>query len=565
MSFEKKISLLPQVYQFLFFTILSLIVFIPTATTGFTFDYVGWAEHYKNGTYAEAINSFGYNGLHPVLHITSLTLTKLFGIKSAYWYLFMSFLHGANAFMFFKFLSYLLKRFKIDGALTASLFVSVLFLIHPYNIEPVVWRACVHYLISFFCIISSLYFISRYFEEEHLKHYVFAILLYVIALFSLEISYATGILWFFVALTLNYLTLSYKYSFLRIVFQFLIVPFSFLGAYLLLTYLKIGSAIGHYGAEEHLEFQFLQIVNNAFDYLTKHLLFARDFKFYDKIYYQKITSDLGLTFIVLITGLLIFLVLTKVRSLSIKLSAIFLILFGIALSPIVNLYFYNLLLSQNDRYGYLASPFIITSFVLIFWHFKNRLKWIPLLTYFSISCYCFINLVIAWNQSEVVFNGLLKNFNYHDKKEVILLNVPDNYKGIFLFRVHNHDVSAINEALDVLYDNKYDGKLRRVAEYSMLRPVEKVAIRSDTTNHINVIFSDWGSWWIKNGYGALPYENDRFAFSFDRMSYDIQIKGELNPDETVILYSEGDQWKEVDINAVKSNIPTKLNDNEGVY
>lgn len=564
MFFKKESEIRSQLYLFLLLIAISLLAFLPSAKAGFTYDFLGWARQYQNGTFLDAINSFGYKGLHPVLHLTSMTLTKLFGVESVLWYVFMSIFHGLNAFVLFKFLRLFFNQFNVQKTFQASAVVSILFIIHPYNIEPVVWRACMHYLIAFFCVISSLYFITSYFDSRNFKHYLLALLFYTTALFSLEISYITSLLWLSLSLPLNFLSAKTRpFSLWKILLLFFLVPISFLGFYLFLTYIKIGHAIGHYGAEKHLEFDFFIIVNNALDYLLKHLFFARDFKLYYTPVYHIISSKLGLSAIVSVVLLSLTFILFKLKNIYLKLSAIALILFGIALLPIVNLFYVKLLFSENDRYGYLASPFIITFLVLLFWQFKSRLKWIPLLVYFTISAYCFGNLIFKWQESEKIYNGLVDSFDYFHKKEVILLNLPDNYNGIFMFK---RGAPQLKTALEVLNKTTFTDSLISVAEYSMLRPNEKFAIRSDTVNHINVTFGQWGSWWMKNALGAVDYENERLKFSLDRgMSYNLEIKGALNADETIILYQEGKQWKTVDIRAVKSSEPVKINKNEGVY
>jgi hypothetical protein len=53
--------------------------------------------------------------------------------------------------------------------------------------------------------------------------------------------------------------------------------------------------------------------------------------------------------------------------------------------------------------------------------------------------------------------GLLNNFHWYDKDEVIILNIPDNYRGLYMFRIY-HQPSGLKEGLDLIRKEPYTGK-----------------------------------------------------------------------------------------------------------
>ncbi|MEX0811185.1 MAG: hypothetical protein WD048_03140 [Chitinophagales bacterium] len=559
---------LPDYAYLIFFILLSAIVFLPSIPSGFVFDFIGWAWLYQQGTFLDALNSFEYKGIHPVLHAFSYSFFKLFGFDGFAWYLVTSVLHGLNAFVLFKFLKYLLFNFEITTPVFLAAVISVLFILHPYNVEPVVWKACLHYLLSFFTIVLSLYLISVNVVENSTKHYWIGILLFATALFTLEISFITPLLWFLTAALINTrLSSENKKSFLSLGIRMLLIPAFFFVGYLSLTYLKLGSAIGHYGADKHLNFDFYKILLNAYSYFVKHLLFARNFNFYNKPAYELLSQPFVL---LVITGFLIFLLLAalyyfKKIPRNILLSLHFAVLFFVSLLPVLNLFFYHLLLSENDRYGYLASPFIIASFVLLFINIRSYLKWIPVLLYFMLSVYFFSITIDAWHKSGIITRALVNDFSFYDKEEIIFLNTPDNYMGAIILRAVNSDQSMFNLSLETMRGKKFEGKIWEVAQYSMVDSENKFAIQSDSSNHLSITFSKWGSWWMKNAHGAVSYETERYKMVLnDVVSYDLYIKGELN-ENTAVLYHDGNKWKELSIDSIKSNKAVKLNNYKGVY
>jgi hypothetical protein len=87
-----------------------------------------------------------------------------------------------------------------------------------------------------------------------------------------------------------------------------------------------------------------------------------------------------------------------------------------------------MLLSENDRYGYIPSMFFFMGFSLLLFRFPPDLFFagarIPV---------NFIGLLIyttsVWTSANKVYEGLISDFRWYGKKQVYILNIPDNYQG----------------------------------------------------------------------------------------------------------------------------------------
>jgi hypothetical protein len=65
--------------------------------------------------------------------------------------------------------------------------------------------------------------------------------------------------------------------------------------------------------------------------------------------------------------------------------------------------------------------------------------------------------------------------------------------------------------------------------------------------HLKVTLNQWGTWWWYRGRGLQEYENEYFALHYhdDGLSYILTLK--QRPPGMVLLYSQGMQWREVDM------------------
>ena len=91
-----------------------------------------------------------------------------------------------------------------------------------------------------------------------------------------------------------------------------------------------------------------------------------------------------------------------------------------------------LLLVENDRLGYLSFMFIFGIIVLLFSKFRFKFFIISAAILITVNLFFTLKTTHYWKRSTQIYNAYLENFDSYTSKNVYLLGVPDNYKGIWI-------------------------------------------------------------------------------------------------------------------------------------
>lgn len=158
-----------SIIVFIFFSFITLLLYFPTAKSGFVTDFTGWQKSYEQGSFKDIINCFGYNGLHQFLHLIFYSLFRFLGTDNPNWYVLFSLFHASIAYSIFKVFSIIFEDFKLKRANITALFAAVLFLVNPYQTEVLVWRVCVHYIIMAFCFVGSIWYLHQWLKVQSSK------------------------------------------------------------------------------------------------------------------------------------------------------------------------------------------------------------------------------------------------------------------------------------------------------------------------------------------------------------------------------------------------------------
>ena len=529
-----------------FFLILaiSLVSFLPSIGAGFVYDYLGWQKEYEQGTFADIINCFGYKGNHQFLHFVFYSFYKIFNIAGLPWYLFFTSLHAVNGYLLYRFMLQLSDYWKVNIPQIIALGATFIFLLHPYSVEPVVWRVCVHYLISMMQVMLVLILYLSYLQTGNRQHLYIGGLIYLVSLFTLEVSFITPVVLGLAGL-LIWWTGENKRSIFKSTFYYGGMLFGLLGGYLLLNKITLGNVVGHYGAQVHLRLDFLTMAATEFKYLVKHLFFARLYSYNAKgLLFDKILSMPAVTFF--ITTLIIsisVLYFIKIKKLHPKWHLAF---FGLMASilfvmPVSNIYFFHLHYGMNDRYSYIPIAFLVISVAALAAYGKKWISYSILALLLLISIYWQQRILSYWNQSTQVLQALKEKFIWHDAPYVFILNSPDNFHGTVMASILD-EPSGIDELLDYQTARPYNGKMFDVFQYNMTLITDGAHVEQTGPMQIKVTFNQWGNWWHRNGIGAGTYENEYYKAELLDHPYLLTFK--QFPEGSVIIYQDGKEWKE---------------------
>jgi hypothetical protein len=439
---------------FLFFQVLTQLLYLYTYGAGMIFDFNGWILHYKEGSFNEIWTCFGYPGLHQVEHLLFFSIYKLFGLHPWAWTILFASLHGLVAFLAFRFLSLLYQYFEQANGPQLAFATALLVLISPIASETVVEKVTIHYFSSIGVMLLCLICWTKFHLYRERKQLVYIGLLFPIALFGLELSYSYPLI--HLALGIFFLLKSGSRPTLKN-FVALLFPSLILAGFLFLHKFLIGSFIGHYGSDVHLKTDFKEIFSNLLKYALSYMTL---FKYWNYPAKAVVVEWLYANAYVITAALLAaFTALTycfKASPVS-RLIWMWIILAVLALAPVANLYFVFLAPFENDRYGYCASIFIYAGLMLAFWQLKYiGVRNTILAAFMSIQLFFTVSNVLKYRASADLSYSLYDDFRWPDKQVVMLMDV-DSYKGIRLFRSLSGSATSFAESL-YLYWHRYAGQ-----------------------------------------------------------------------------------------------------------
>lgn len=539
--FEKNPFLL-----FILFLVVTLFFYFPTMQAGFVTDVTGGIERIENQPFWKVVYSFGFPALNQVSVLFFYIWYQLFDTWGLPWYLLFCSLHAINGWLAFLFFKNILRQFAIPNASIIAFSGTFLFLIHPYQTEVLVWRACLNYLLITTFSLGTLLNLSHYLKTKKSNHLYYLQVTFLSALFTFELSLIIP----FLVISLYSLWLwqseqlqQFKYYFFRVSIPQILAIIS----YFSLNRLAFGAWVGHYGSATHLQFSVYEMGQTWLKYIAKYLFFIRSYTHSYKEIAFNFCDKNALFLCTLIVSSNLFFLFYKKRNDTFNKGKIatFLFLsigFTFALLPILNLFFYWLQWVENDRYGYLSTVFGLILFVYILFQLPKLLRHSLLIFYTVSSILLLVQTNQHWKASTEVFYSLLEDYRWQTVENVIILNVPDNYNGIYLFRIIGQK-SGFKDALTTIGHQRIEGKIWEVAQYNMITSTDGVSVKKAGNQQLKVTFKQWGNWFWRNGIGVGPtHKREIYTATFTGNHYILDLKN--IPTNTILIYQDGKKWKE---------------------
>lgn len=531
--------------MFGFLFIITQILYHPLVESGFVTDFTGLLERFEDASAIDILNSFGFPALQPVLNFFLYSFYQLFGIWGLPWYLIYSTVFALNAFLLYLLVKGIGRQFHLRSTSFVAIFAALLFITSPYQVEILFWKVLFNFLAVTSFIMLALLFTVKYVDNNSSKRLLGIHFCFLVGLFTFELALMLPL---FTLIYIGAIFLEQRdlWQLKHLCSRLLLPQFIIIIAWVILTKIVVGSYVGHYGASTHLQFDFFKIVGTFLKYFSKHFAFLRYLRIDDGTFYtrleQPVTIFTFLSLLLTVSGLAARK--WKVLRPEWKLALVFFLWAGIALIPVLNLYFQTLLAVENDRYGYLAWAFFASFFVLLLFRlFPKWLFTILFLTYAGFHVH-FNQKTVRWvTQSTQVQRGLLDSFDYQEHSEIYLLGFVDNLKGAYIFRDFTKSNRAFVDALKYIKRDSIYGDLYEVAQFNMTSPTDGLKATVDSTGRIQLTFAQWGSWWWRGGIGASSYENDKLKVEVKDLMLYVTPK---NPaEDALFLYQVGDRWQEL--------------------
>lgn len=541
---QKQVVLNPRLIP-LIFILTALAVYWPTRNAGFVMDWLGWQFAYNRDGWAGVPGSFGYPGLHPVLHFGNYLLYWLFGANSPVWYGVFAILHGVNAWLLFRLAPRLLHHAAGAQPYFVAFTASALFLLSPYSAEVVVWRVCLHYLLAMLFAMLAMHRMLDYLNRGKRSDLWLTHLFFALGLFAFEWSLVIpGLL--LILVVVRHFSIDSRVRLRPQLLKIFTPQAGLIALYFLINKLRIGDWVGHYGAETHLNFQPRVLLSTMLKYAVKQFGFARHWEHAAKVQvFDGLDAGwplwMGAGLVLL--GASLWLLFFRRLNARIQWAGAAFAWFFIALLPVANLYFCYLQLSENDRYGYFASGFGWLGFALLLSFLPKIPARVVTLCLIGLSLHLLAGANRYWAVSEKLCDQLVQDFRWYDRDEVIILASPDNYRGVFMMRIIGQP-NGFNEALELRRGRRFEGKMWEAVQFNMGNASDGVKVEKEKGAPLyKISFRQDGNWWWRNGIGATDYENERYRFRMKEWHVEVELK-EKRP-KTAVIYPDGGKWVEI--------------------
>ncbi len=516
-----------------------LALFAPASEAGLTTDFTGFLERVEGQPWTKILDSFGFPSVQPFLNFWLFIFYRTFHADPLGWHLVFTAFHSLNSLLFWKVFRHQQRHIPLDIPAWIPLVAALLFFIHPYAVEVVVWKACFNYLLVTTLILGSLRCTQEWLQHPSGKLWAGGMLLSSMALLTMELAFTLPFLSaFFIWVESGNRQIAQK-AWLRFFGGQLLL----LMGYLFLSRLKLGVWIGHYGSDTHFSGSLNDWIGRGYMYLVKHLFYLRYWPHgaWKRPIFESLDQWMVLAPLLAGSTLVLFFLIRRPTPLNrVRINA--LLAFGASLVPVLSLYFNYLLYIENDRYGYLASAFLCWAICLIV---IGLPKWVQLLvlgTYFLFGLYWQQWTIKSWAQGQKVYAGLLESFPSDTRADTVyLLNLPDNFRGAPLFRDYSGEAQGFPDALRYVHGDSCRAIIVEVVQYNMARPTDGVSVQLKPHDTLRVEFEQWGNWWWRQGIGATNYS--KFNYHWENKGHHYRLWFDSTPPNALFLYQKGDVWE----------------------
>jgi hypothetical protein len=288
------------------------------------------------------------------------------------------------------------------------------------------------------------------------------------------------------------------------------------------------------------------MVQVFYQYLIKILLLGGflPFKFTSKVYGVLGKPKVAYALLALLLfALLLFKKLIE-RDPTLKVSVGLFLLFALFVFPVLNLYFPFWIKIQGDRYCYVTSAFLITACITLLYNLKPAVAFLFSAVYLVCSIYFLAFNIQSWHQAGSISQQLEKDYRWQNAPHVYILNLPDNYRGAYMYRSLQPSAFAASFIKDPA--NMPDGnKITEVLSYNLNSPADSVNVNIIDSTQLQVTLSTWGGWWWQDSRGATDYQDSSVSVHVDDYSHSYNVKFKQKQKGAVFLYCANGRWHEV--------------------
>lgn len=539
---------------FLLCWLMVLVLYAPTWRNGFYMDFIASIENMDRLSFFEYINQADVAVTASFYQVTQSMiyfLLKLFGVHPLPWFLLFTAMFAFTGVVIFQFFK---KLFSVSGWQVQPLLplFGVLFILFaPISAEVVVWKACLQYHPATIIIFVILIWTLKFIETKDKRYIFYILILYGISTMMLEIFYLTPAFVFAISLSLLMAKRISSQQFKSVILKIFVPILVIWCIYLLIYFFTFNKWVAHYNMSITNSFAPINLLGKLYKILLHVLCFEYLLPFNQRRTVLEFVSQAG--FVVPFTLLLVALLIwgfIKYHRLSPRLRMIILLFLSGILSCliVIPLPFNDTNLVYNDRYYYLPGIFLFMMLACILMPSGSPYKWQKLIiptAYLAFSVLVTSSFVLKFRNASKMVRALTHNYKFQDADTVVLLNLPNNFDGIFMIPAFETDHFNIHYAMHT--GDSLQSKIYNVSSYNIKSPYDGAHVVVLDSMKFKVILNQGGSWWWFKAIGASDYENELFKVSFleQNFSYLLELKTPLSANSKILFHANL-EWKELD-------------------
>lgn len=532
MTQENRYSLFIALAGFL----VSIFLFYPASDAGRVHDFTGFYLKMKDGTFVQAFLSFEYNVVQPFLQVFNLLIFKIAGRSGLVYFLIFHILFGLGLFAWSKFL------LKVSGNIWLPIMVLLTFTLNPYVVEVLIYKVCQAYLISFICLGFYHYYLHEFLKSGSISNLFILLSLLLIQMWTFDF------LLVYPLLTFLFYGLSNGAFKLKNWLALMLLNLLIVGLYFIENKLALGTWVGHYGSNVHFSLDIRNQLATIVKYFIKHLGLGQFFSYPIRHQLYGYAGHLLSIFGLVLFSIFGLIRLFRWREKDVKFNlGVYFLLAGILLLiPVSNLTFLDLMLTENDRYGFLFGFFLLAGLVSFAFYIPNKKIMYSLIGAFIIVQVVFQQkLIRTWVEGQQIVRTCLEKLPpeaFDPGEKILFLNLPDNYKGVYLFKNLFKESELLEETYISQIKDTTFADLKVVAQMNMVK--EEDGARASFTDDFNlkVELNQYGTWWWRNGNGAYSYEAADYKMNLEGLLYTLSLK---NTEGKLFIWDSRD-WEEVE-------------------
>jgi hypothetical protein len=192
----------------------------------------------------------------------------------------------------------------------------------------------------------------------------------------------------------------------------------------------------------------------------------------------------------------------------------------------------------------LPSAFLLAACVSFFSFTIYRAGVVLILSYISFSFIALTYNVNSWTLAGKMEDSLEKDFRWGKAKHVYILNLPENFRGAYMYRADQPSSFAASFNKYKI-DSLANVQITEVMQYGLYDYTDSVFVRKINDRSLQVTLSTWGIWFWYKTSGAYNYEDNLLKVAVEgyKHSYTVQFKNREPGD--VIIYAANGKWREL--------------------